>query len=249
MAVEVTDATFKQEAGQSKQAVVVEFYATWCGNCRRIAPVLDELAAEFTPRVRLVKINADKNPELVSRFGVTSTPTLFAMADGQQLAAVVGAQPTPILRALFDSAAQHPRTETTPGCGCGPACGSGSRDSAENVNPVDLVGGWAPAEACTLPTADQPARLAEFDRLFASSLREIRREEPGWLRMRLHGGAEVEATARDLTAREAECCSFFGFTVNRAGDEVVVDVRVPADREVVLDGLAAQAETALTARV
>lgn len=103
-------------------------------------------------------------------------------------------------------------------------------------------------QACTLPTVDQPARLAEFDALFISALREVRREEPGWLRLRLHGGAEVEAEARDLAAREAECCSFFGFTVSRAGDEVLVDVRVPADKEVVLDGLAAQAEATLAAR-
>ncbi|MEU4446524.1 thioredoxin domain-containing protein [Actinosynnema sp. NPDC050801] len=58
MAVEVTEATFEQEVGSSP-VPVVEFYATWCGNCRRIAPALDQLAAEFAPRVRLVKVDAD----------------------------------------------------------------------------------------------------------------------------------------------------------------------------------------------
>lgn len=247
MAIEVTDATFEQQVGLSQQPVVMEFYATWCGNCRRIAPVLDELAAEFTTRVQLVKVNADENPELVSRFAVTSTPTVFAMAGGRQVASAVGAQPTPILRALFESAADTTSSGTVSGCGCGPTCGSGSGEITKTG--TDLMSGWVPAEACTLPTADQPARLAEFDALFTSSLREVRRDEPGLLRLRLHGGAEVEATARDLTARETECCSFFGFTVSRTGDEVLVDVRVPADKEIVLDGIAAQAETALAARV
>ncbi|MCP2246397.1 hypothetical protein [Lentzea aerocolonigenes] len=121
-------------------------------------------------------------------------------------------------------------------------------DSIRSAPPADAVEGWVDGLACTLPTADQPARLAEFETLFGSSLRDVRREEPGLLRLHLLGGAAVEADARDLTAREAECCSFFDFTVNRAGDAVIVDVRVPQDKEIVLDGLAAQAQAALAAR-
>lgn len=101
-------------------------------------------------------------------------------------------------------------------------------------------GSWAPVEACTLPTADQPRRLAEFDGLFGTSLIFLRREDPLWLRLRLAGGVDVETAARDLTAREAECCSFFDFQVSREDADVVVDVRVPLDKAVVLDGLAAQ---------
>ncbi|SDU67099.1 thioredoxin family protein [Amycolatopsis keratiniphila] len=253
MTVEITDATFEREVGSSTEPVVVEFYATWCGNCRRIAPVLDELADEFASRVRLVKVNADENPELVSRFGVSSTPTLFVLAGGERVTSVVGAQPTPILRAVFDTAAGlaqpgGPAGAASGGCGCGPACGSGTGDVPEQAG-VEATVGWVPAEACTLPSAEQPMRLAEFDELFAVSLLGVRREESDWLRLRLHGGAEVESRARDLAVREAECCSFFGFTVGRDGDQVVVDVRVPADKEVVLDGLAAQAEAALATRV
>lgn len=96
---------------------------------------------------------------------------------------------------------------------------------------------WAPA-ACTLPSADRPARVAEFDELF-TSLRALRREEPGWLRLWLAAGAE--AGARDLTARESRCCSFFDFDVRREADEVVVDIRVPADHVAVLDALEARA--------
>src|SRR3954453_2310032 len=96
----------------------------------------------------------------------------------------VGSSPVPVLRDLFALAAGR----------------AGGRS--------DLA--WVPADACTLPTADRPGRLAEFEGLFAS-LRGLRREEPGWLRLRLDGGEDIEAQARDLTAREAECCTFFDF--------------------------------------
>ncbi|WP_063747231.1 thioredoxin family protein [Saccharothrix sp. NRRL B-16314] len=260
MRVEVTEATFEREIGSSSMPVVVEFYASWCGNCRRIAPVLDELADEFAPRVRLFEVNVDENPDLVSRFGVSSTPTLFVLAGGERVASVVGAQPAPILRALFDTAAGLAQPTVSAGsssgggCGCGPACGSAAGTGLDEAGRQTDPGtgapiGWVSVEACTLPTADQPMRLAEFEGLFTASLLVLRREESGWLRLRLDGGADVESRARDLTAREAECCAFFDFAVDRDGDQVVVDVRVPADKEVVLDGLAAQAEAVLAARV
>jgi hypothetical protein len=99
---------------------------------------------------------------------------------------------------------------------------------------------WVPVDACTLPTAEQPLRLDEFDALFTGSLRGVDRREPGRLRLHLAGTDEVEAQARDLVARESACCSFFTFDVRR-GDEVIVDVRVPGSRAEVLDGLARQA--------
>jgi thioredoxin len=222
MAVEVTEETFDREVAASPVPVVLEFFATWCGNCRRVAPVLDELAAEFATTVKFVKINADESPGLVERFGVSSTPTLFVLDRGQQVASVVGAQPEPVLRGLFEMAA-------------------GRIDGGRS----ELA--WVPADACTLPTADRPSRLAEFEGLFAS-LRGLRRKEPGWLRLRLDDGEGIEARARDLTARESECCSFFDFAVRRGDGEVVVDVRVPDSRVVVLDGLTAQAEAAFAAR-
>ncbi|MEU0882478.1 thioredoxin domain-containing protein [Lentzea sp. NPDC005914] len=235
MAVQVTDATFEQEIELSPVPVVVEFYATWCGNCRRIEPVLGDLEAEFAPNVRFMKVNADENPQLVSKFAVTSTPTLFAIVGGAQVATTVGAQPGPILRAVFEAAAARTAPAASTGCGCESSCGPATSEPTV---------GWVDAEACTLPAADQPMRLAEFDALFASSLRGVRREESGWLRLHLGGGADVEDGARDLASREAECCSFFDFTVSRDGDDVIIDVRVPSDKEVVLDGLAAQAEAA-----
>lgn len=271
MSVEVTEAAFEEEVGASPVPVVLEFYATWCGDCRRITPTLEALAEEFAPGVRFVKVNADEEPGLVSRFGVASTPTLFVLAGGERVTSVVGAQPTPVLRAMFETALSTQGPGGPPvdsavgsGCGCGPVCGS-SPTSTVDVSPVTTLtggsgaasagAGWVPADACTLPTSDQPMRLAEFEGLFRSSLIGVDREEPGWLRLRLRGGSEgrgtgqVESRARDLAAREAECCSFFDFTVERDGTEVVVDVGVPADKTVVLDGLSAQAQAARNARV
>ncbi|HLS15076.1 MAG TPA: hypothetical protein VK095_11250 [Beutenbergiaceae bacterium] len=103
---------------------------------------------------------------------------------------------------------------------------------------------WVPVEACTLPTADQPLRLAEFEELFASGLHAAERLESTWLRLRLSNGPGVEERARDLAAREKKCCDFFDFAVHRGGNETVLDVRVPAAHAVVLDGLAQQAAEA-----
>ncbi|GIH94136.1 hypothetical protein ACFFMN_25540 [Planobispora siamensis] len=102
---------------------------------------------------------------------------------------------------------------------------------------------WAPAE-CTLPTEDRPLRLAEFDTLFASSLRRLERVAPTHLRLILDGGSRVEETTRDLTARESGCCSFFTFTLTPGGESLAVDVEVPEVHVRVLDGLAARAGAA-----
>jgi hypothetical protein len=102
---------------------------------------------------------------------------------------------------------------------------------------------WAP-DACTLPTAERPLREAEFDALFAAHLRSCERPAPTSLLLGLDGGPGVEATARELVARESSCCSFFDFDLVRAGDLLVLDVRVPAARVEVLDGLARRADAA-----
>ena len=93
--------------------------------------------------------------------------------------------------------------------------------------------GWAP-QACTLPTAERPVRVAEFDELFATGLRGQQRLARTRLRWRLDVAAE--AAARDLTSRESECCSFFTFAP--AGDALQLDVEVPAVHAGVLDALA-----------
>ena len=94
-------------------------------------------------------------------------------------------------------------------------------------------------EACTLPIVDRPLRLAEFDDLFATAVRDQQRLSPTSLRWRLDPAAE--ATARDLTARESSCCSFFSFTFAPDGDLLNLDVRVPVAHIEVLDALAGRA--------
>jgi len=97
---------------------------------------------------------------------------------------------------------------------------------------------WVP-QACTLPTAERPVRVAEFDALFAMALHAQQRLASTRLRWRLDPAAEP--AARDLAARETECCSFFTFTFAAAGDVVQLDVEVPAAHIAVLDALADRA--------
>lgn len=97
--------------------------------------------------------------------------------------------------------------------------------------------------SCTLPTAEQPLRVAEFDQLFASAVRGVERVEPTRLRLLLD--ASFEEAARELTDRETSCCSFFTFTFTPAGEgRVLLETRVPAAQSGVLDGLAVRATTA-----
>lgn len=118
----------------------------------------------------------------------------------------------------------------------------GYRLTVLGMTPID--GAWVP-QACTLPSAERPLRTAEFDDLLATALRDQTRLAPTWLRWELDPAAET--TARDLTRRESECCSFFAFTVAAAAGSVRVDVRVPAERVEVLDALAARAAAGMAA--
>ncbi|MFC0033412.1 hypothetical protein ACFFMM_28200 [Micromonospora chaiyaphumensis] len=103
---------------------------------------------------------------------------------------------------------------------------------------------WVP-DACTLPTAERPLRLAEFDRFFRAAVRGADRLSPEHLRLRLDGAEQVEETARELTARESSCCSFFTFDLARPGPGLLtLDVRVPAAHVGVLDALAERATSA-----
>jgi thioredoxin len=90
--VHVTDATFDGVV-TSEQPVVIDFWAPWCGPCRAIAPVLEEIARELGDRVTIGKVNVDEQPALAGRFGVRSIPTLMFFKDGQPRDTVVGAVP------------------------------------------------------------------------------------------------------------------------------------------------------------
>jgi thioredoxin 1 len=95
--VNVTDQSFKNEV-ESTGTVLVDFWAPWCGPCKMIAPVLEELDQELAGQVKIAKINVDDNPDTTSRFGVMSIPTLIVFKDGQPVDKVVGFQPKDSLK-------------------------------------------------------------------------------------------------------------------------------------------------------
>jgi hypothetical protein len=100
---------------------------------------------------------------------------------------------------------------------------------------------WAP-QACTLPTAQRPLRLAEFDTLFTQAVQGVDRPGPLHLRLHLAGDDDLEATVRDLAARESQCCSFFAFTITAdTPARVQLDIGVPEAQTAVLDALADRA--------
>ncbi len=92
-AAPVTDSTFKQEVLDSGVPVLVDFWAPWCGPCRMVAPIVDEIASQYDGQVKVVKVNTDENPSVASQYGIRSIPTLMIFKDGQRVDMVVGAVP------------------------------------------------------------------------------------------------------------------------------------------------------------
>jgi len=92
-AVSVTDATFKDEVLDSEVPVLVDFWAPWCGPCRMVAPVVEEIATEYDGKVKVVKVNTDENSAVASQYGIRSIPTLMIFKGGQKVDLLVGAVP------------------------------------------------------------------------------------------------------------------------------------------------------------
>ncbi len=99
--VDVTDQNFSDEVKSGP--VLVDFWAPWCGPCKMIAPVLEELDNEIGDKLKIAKLNVDNNPETAGRFGVMSIPTLMVFKDGEMVSKMVGFQPKEQLREWLDS--------------------------------------------------------------------------------------------------------------------------------------------------
>ncbi len=99
----VSDSSFESDVLKSSQPVLVDYWAEWCGPCKMIAPILDEVAREYAGRVTIAKVNIDQNPDTPTRFGIRGIPTLMLFKDGNVAATKVGALSKSQLTAFIDS--------------------------------------------------------------------------------------------------------------------------------------------------
>ena len=106
--IQVTDANFKKEVMGSDQPVLVDFWATWCGPCRMIAPMIEELAGQFEGRAKVAKMDVDQNPHTAMQFGIRSIPTLLFFKDGQVVDQLIGASSKKALAEKLESLTTQP---------------------------------------------------------------------------------------------------------------------------------------------
>lgn len=102
-AIHVTDTDFEEKVLNSSKPVIVDFWAPWCGPCRMVAPILDELADEYPEDLVIAKVNTDENFEWATKFGVQSIPTMLFVKDGELVDRLVGAAPKPFIQQRVDT--------------------------------------------------------------------------------------------------------------------------------------------------
>ena len=102
--IEITDANFEQEVMRSDKPVLIDFWAVWCGPCRMVAPVVEEIASEYNGKLKVGKLDVDNNPEVSMKFGIRSIPTLMVFKGGKVVEQIIGAVPK---RNLVDKVIPH----------------------------------------------------------------------------------------------------------------------------------------------
>ncbi len=101
--IDVTTSTWDSEVLNSDGLILVDFWAVWCGPCRIVSPTIEELAKEYTDRLKVVKLNTDENPDVASRYKIMGIPTLMFFKDGEKVDQIVGAVPKTQLKDKIDS--------------------------------------------------------------------------------------------------------------------------------------------------
>jgi thioredoxin 1 len=101
-AIAVTDASFEQDVLKSDIPVLVDFWAPWCGPCRMVAPIVEEVAEQYEGKIKVFKLNTDENPTVAGQYGIRSIPTLMIFKDGQRVDVVVGAVPRTTLASTIE---------------------------------------------------------------------------------------------------------------------------------------------------
>ena len=102
-AIAVTDASFEQDVLKSDIPVLVDFWAPWCGPCRMVAPVVEEVATQYEGKIKVFKLNTDENPSVAGQYGIRSIPTLMLFKNGDRVDVVVGAVPKTTLRKAIEN--------------------------------------------------------------------------------------------------------------------------------------------------